>query len=76
MDTGFEHPKADVEITYIKNNNIYEAICHKLRNKDMYETSMYKIYNIIVGPTNKQLQVEAASDATFQEVRAGRDPIG
>ena len=42
----------------------------------MYETIMNKIYNIIVGPTKKQLQVKAASDATFQAVRAGRDPIG
>ena len=63
-------------MTHLENKNIYEAIYHKLRNKDMYETIMYKIYNIIVGQTNKKLQVKSASDATFQAVRAGRDPIG
>ena len=42
----------------------------------MYDTIFYKVYNIIVGQTNKKLQVEAASYATFQAVRAGRDPIG
>ena len=36
---------------------------------------MYKIYNLIVGQTNEQLQEEAASDATFQAVKTDRDPM-
>ena len=37
---------------------------------------MHKIYNLIVGQTNEQLQYRAASDATFQEVKTDQDPIG
>ena len=37
---------------------------------------MHKIYNIIVGQTNKQLQEKAVSDATFQVVNTDQDPIG
>ena len=37
---------------------------------------MHKIYNIIVGKTNEQLQEKAASDATFQAVKTDRDSIG
>ena len=37
---------------------------------------MHKIYNLIVGQTNEQLQEKVASDATCQAVEAGRDPIG
>ena len=43
-------------MTYLKNKNIGEAIYQKLRNKDVYETDMHKIYNIIVVQKNKQLQ--------------------
>ena len=37
---------------------------------------MHKIYNLIVGQTNEQLQEKAVSDATFQGVKTDRDPIG
>ena len=37
---------------------------------------MYKIYNIIVGQKNKQLQDKASSDITFQVVKSVLDPIG
>ena len=37
---------------------------------------MHKIYNIIAGQKNKQLQKKAASDATFQVVKTDQDPIG
>ena len=37
---------------------------------------MHKIYNLILGQTNEQLQEKAASDATLQAVKTDRDPIG
>ena len=37
---------------------------------------MHKIYNMIVGQTNEQLQEKAASDATFQAVKTDQYPIG
>ena len=37
---------------------------------------MHKIYNLIVGQTNEQLQEKAESDATFQAVKTDQDPIG
>ena len=37
---------------------------------------MHKIYNIIVGQTNRQLQEKAESDAPLQEIKIGRYPIG
>ena len=37
---------------------------------------MHKIYNLIAGQTNEQLQENAASDATFQEVKTEWDSIG
>ena len=55
-------------MTYLKKKNIDEAIHQNLRNKDVYESDMQKIYNLIVGQTNEQLQEKAASDATFQAV--------
>ena len=63
---GVERPNTDTEITYLKNKNIDEAISQKLRNKDVFESDMHMIYNIIVGHTNKQLQKKAELDATFQ----------
>ena len=36
---------------------------------------MQKIYNIILGQTNEQLQDKAASDTTLQAVKTDRDPI-
>ena len=75
-DMGIERPKTDGDMTYLKKNNINEAIRQKSRKKDFYESDMHKIYNLIVGQTNKQLQEKAASDATFQAVNTDRDPIG
>ena len=60
-----ERHKTDREIIYLKNNNIEEAIRHKLRKNDVYETYMHKIYNIIVGKTNYKLQDKAESDVIF-----------
>ena len=54
-DTGTKRPKMDRTITYIKNNNIDKDIHQKLRKKDVYETDMHNIYNIIVGQTNEKL---------------------
>ena len=64
-DLCIERPKADGELTYLEKNNIKEAIRQKLRKKDVYESDMHKIYNLIVGQMNEQLQEKAASDATF-----------
>ena len=59
-------------MTYIEKNNIDEAIFQKLRKKDVYKSDMHKIYNIIVGQTNEQLQEKAALYAIFQEVNIDR----
>ena len=75
-ELGTECPKADEEMTYLKKKNIDEAIRQRLRKKDVYESDMHKIYNLIVGQTNEQLQEKAASDATSQVVKTDRDPIG
>ena len=48
-DTGVEHPKTEVDITYLEKKNIDEDIHQKLRKKDVYKTEMHKIYNLIVG---------------------------
>ena len=45
-----------------------------MRKKDVYEKEMYKIYNRIVGQTNKQLQEKAALESTFQAVKTGLIP--
>ena len=75
-DTIIEIPKMDVEITYLKNNNIDEAIHQKLSKKDLYKTDMHKIYNIILVQTNMQLQKKEELGANFQTIKTGRDPIG
>ena len=75
-ELGTERHKTDGEMTYLDKNNIDEAIRQKLRKKDVYESDMQKMYNLIVGQTNEQLQEKAASDATFQAVKTDRDPIG
>ena len=59
-ELGTERPKIDGEMTYIEKNNINEAIRQKLRKKDVYESDMHKIYNMIVGQTNEQIQEKAA----------------
>ena len=51
-DTVVERPKTYTEMTYLKKKNIDEAICQKLMKKDVYETGMHKIYNILVGQIN------------------------
>ena len=55
-DMGVERPEMDADMTYPKKKNIDETICQKPRKKDVYETDMHKIYNIIVVQKNKQLQ--------------------
>ena len=42
-------------MTYLEKKNINEAIYKKLRNRDVYETDMQNLYNLIVGQTNKQI---------------------
>ena len=75
-DTGTDCPKSDREITYLKKKNIDKAIRKKLRKKDVYETDMHNIYNLIAVQTNEQLHENAASDTTFQAVNSVQDPIG
>ena len=75
-ELGTERPKTYGEMTYLEKKNVDEAILQNLRKRDVYESDMQKIYNLIVGQTNKQLQEKAASDATFQVVKTDRDPIG
>ena len=48
-DTGAKRPNMDVDMTYIKNKNIDEAIRQKLSNKYVYETDTQNICNLIVG---------------------------
>ena len=55
-DMGFKRPKMGVEMTYLEKNIIDKAIHKKLRNKDVYETYIQNIYNLVVGQTNDQLQ--------------------
>ena len=55
-ELGTERPKTDGEMTYLEKKNIDESIHQKLRKKDVYESDMHKIYNLIVGQTNEQLQ--------------------
>ena len=47
-----------------------------MRNRDLYETDMHNMYNLIMVHTNKQLQEKVASDATLQAVNTVRDNIG
>ena len=70
-DTGAERPKTGREMTYTRKKNIDEAIRQKLSNKDVYETYMHNIYNIIVGQKNEKLQEKAARDASFQGFKSG-----
>ena len=52
-DMVIKHTKTDADMTYLEKKNIYEAIRHKLRKKDVYTIDIHKIYNIIVGQTNE-----------------------
>ena len=42
-ELGTERPKTDGDMTYLEKKNIDEAICQKLRKKDVYESDMHKI---------------------------------
>ena len=75
-DLGTECPKRDGEMIYLEKKDINEAIPQKLRKKDVYESEMHKIYNLIVGQKDKQLQEKAASDATFQAIKTDRYRLG
>ena len=55
-DLGTDRPKTDGEMTYLKHIYLDEAICQKLRKKDVHESDMHKIYNLIMGQTKVQLQ--------------------
>ena len=59
----------DGEITYQK-KSIDKDIRQKLRNKDVYETDMQKIYNIIVVQTKYKLQEKVASEAPQHAVKS------
>ena len=59
-ELGTERPKTDGEMTYLEKKNIDEAFHQKLRKKDVYKSDMHKIYNLIVGQKNEQLQVKSA----------------
>ena len=59
-DSGIERPKTYAEITYTDKKNIDEDKRQNLRKKDAYDSDMHKIYNLIVGQTNEQLQEKAA----------------
>ena len=61
---GIDHPKTVAEITYLE-KNIDEEIRQNMMKKDIYESDMHKIYNIIVGQTNEQLQEKAELGATL-----------
>ena len=75
-DLGIERPKLDAETTYLEKNNIDESIRQNIRKNDVYKLFMYKIYNVIVGQTNEQLQEKPASEYTFRVVKTYQDPIG
>ena len=74
-DLGIERPKTDGDMTYLEKHNIDKAMCQNLRKKDVYKSDMQKIYNLILGQTNKQLKEKAALYATFQEFKTDQDPI-
>ena len=51
-ELGTERPKIDGEMTYLEKKNIDEAIRQNSRKKDVYESDMHKIYNLIVVQNN------------------------
>ena len=75
-DLGTERLKTDGEMTHLKKKNIDEAIHQNMRKKDVYESEMHKIYNLIVGQIYEQLQQKAASDSTFQAIKTDQYLIG
>ena len=54
-DLGTGRPKNIWRDDLPRKNNTDEAICPKLNKKDVYESDMHKIYNLIVVQTNEQL---------------------
>ena len=68
-DLGIKRPKMDGKIAYLKINNNDKSTLQNMRKRDVYESDMHKIYNLIVGQTNEKLQEKAASGATFQAVK-------
>ena len=73
---GTDRQKTHAEMTDLDKNKINEAISQKLRDKDVYESDMHKIYNLIVGQTNEQLKYKVALDATLRAFMTDQDPIG
>ena len=57
--TVVDCPKMDSEMTYLKNKGINKSIRQKIRQKDVFETDMHKIYNIIGVQANEKLQEKA-----------------
>ena len=66
--TGIDNTKTYVGTTYLKKKNIDKAISHKLSKRYVYKTDTHKIYNVILGQKNEQIQDKAESDSTFQTV--------
>ena len=76
IDTGYEHPKTDIETNYLKKKNIDEAIHQKMRKKYIYMKPRCKRYTISSwARLTKKLQEKAASYATSQVVKSGGYPI-
>ena len=50
---GSKRPSTDVEMTYLEKKNTDKAIHQKVSKKDVHETDMQNIYNLIFGHTNK-----------------------
>ena len=75
-DLGIKCQKTDGDMTYPKKKDTKEAICQNLRKKDVYKSDTNKIYNLIVGQTNKKQQDKTELDATFQAVKTEIEPIG
>ena len=55
-DLVTESLEIDSEMTYLWKKNINESTHQNLRNKDVYESDIHNIYNLIVVQTYKQLQ--------------------
>ena len=47
-----ERPEMDTEMTYLEKKKIDKSISQKPRNKDVYETDMHKIYNLVLDQKN------------------------
>ena len=75
LDSGIERMKTYAEMTYIYKKISDEVICQNLKKKDVYKSDMHKIYNLIVGQTDEQLQDKTVSDAAFQAVKTDWEPI-